>query len=395
MRTESDSHYFLKERIPTISYLTLFLWIAWFPGNTKPEPASLGPSAPQESFQKPASDFQSSSVDEDSVMNLPTTIVPPFASLIEFAEEHNIPLSQIELGNENSQPAKGDRITLLMTLIQGEARQQWIGIISQENLSDAETRLPPMPDEVMYTSTGEELRYKNTRTVLDVRLIGPFAETNTVDSAKLTALLSRSHRTILSREQLSFGLDRYARTAMEFTARSNAVGVKVNDLFYIGAPSRLTSDQLAQGKRFAKIIHPTEEEERIVFSVTFALNAFLSAALEIDDFNRLINLVLNRPSIWSIVSELGVDRFLNYDPGNVRPIDASHLGLHLPAYELPLRLDLNGSPALRATIIMTAARPPLQTCAGIVEIYAENPMNRGDRLLIQLIAARRSTTSTR
>ena len=326
---------------------------------------------------------------------LPTNIVTPFSSLKEFAEMHNIPISKIELSKEDSQPRKGDCITLLMTLFQKVPTQQWIAIINQDSLTDAEARLQPMPEEVIYTSTGRELHYKNTRTALDVRFIGPFTEHSSVATDKLTAQLTASHRTILSREQLSFGLDRYAQTAINFTERSMASGVKVNDLFYVGGPSRFTSDQLEQGKKFAAIVHPTEEEERIVFSVTFALNAFLSAALKIDDFNSLINHVLDRPSIWSIITKLGVNRFLNYNPGNVRPFDAEHMGISIPAYELPLRLVLNGSDALLAEIVMTAAQPPLQTCAGIIEISAENPVDHEERLLIQLVASRHSITGAR
>jgi hypothetical protein len=41
-------------------------------------------------------------------------------------------------------------------------------------------------------------------------------------------------------------------------------------------------------------------------------------------------------------------------------------------HEQPIRLVLNGEPALNASIIMTEAMPPLQNCAGIVKIYAEN-----------------------
>jgi hypothetical protein len=51
---------------------------------------------------------------------------------------------------------------------------------------------------------------------------------------------------------------------------------------------------------------------------------------------------------------------------------------------------LNGKVALLAKIIMTSAHPPLQNCAGIVAIYAENPVKHDNKLVIQLIAARAS-----
>ena len=152
----------------------------------------------------------------------------------------------------------------------------------------------------------------------------------------------------------------------------------------------LSNDQLKQGQRYFKLIHPTEEEERIRFSVTLALNAFLSTAFDIDEFKNIIYKVLDRPSIWSVITQFGVNRGLWYDPQNVHPVDIKYLGINLPAYEQPLQLDLNGKAALLAKIIMTAAQPPLQNCAGIVEIYAEHPVKHENKLVIQLIAARPS-----
>ena len=60
----------------------------------------------------------------------------------------------------------------------------------------------------------------------------------------------------------------------------------------------------------------------------------------------------------------------------------------MQAYEQPLQLDLNGKAALLAKIIMTAAQPPLQNCAGIVEIYAEHPVEHENKFINRLIAAR-------
>lgn len=123
-----------------------------------------------------------------------------------------------------------------------------------------------------------------------------------------------------------------------------------------------------------------------MFSVSFALNAFLSAALDIDEFSDVVDHVLNKPSVWGVISHLGVHRFLNYDVSSVSPVDASYLGISTQAYRMPLRLLLNNEVAMRAVITMTVATPPLQACAGIVEVYAEHPLDPGKRLLIQVIA---------
>jgi hypothetical protein len=123
--------------------------------------------------------------EEESGLKIPKTIVAPFASLVAFAKKRNIPISGIELADENSQAQKGDCITLLVTLYQGHISQQWIAIIKQDNLNEAELRLPSLAEEVIYTSSGRKLNFKNTRTALDVHFIGPFKKTGIVSTGNL------------------------------------------------------------------------------------------------------------------------------------------------------------------------------------------------------------------
>ena len=176
---------------------------------------------------------------------------------------------------------------------------------------------------------------------------------------------------------------------MDLSQRGAMAGVNMSSLYHLASPYRLSKDQLEKGKRFVKTVRPTEDEERTVFSVSAALNAFLSAALDLDRFSDVLDCVLDKPSFWEILSGFGVHRFVNYDVSTVRSMDASYLSITMPAYRMPIRLVLNGNTALQAVITMTEARPPLQACAGIIEVYAEHPTSPGKRLLIQLIAARR------
>jgi hypothetical protein len=258
-------------------------------------------------------------------------VIKPFETLIKFAKAHDIPLSGIYLAREPSNPHEGDKITLLITLFEGSESQQWLAIIKQDNLTIEERHLEPLPEDVIYTSTGRELHFKNTRTALDVYLIGPFTLDGSTEQDMLNYKLKTPYKTLVSREHLSLGLDRYALTAIELTKRSVSVGAKKEDLFYIGAPSPLSKNQLKQGQRYFKLIHPTEEEESIRFNVTLALNAFLSAAFDVDEFRDIIYKVLERPSIWSVISGFGVSRGLWYDPQNVHPVDTKYLGINLPA----------------------------------------------------------------
>ncbi len=188
---------------------------------------------------------------------------------------------------------------------------------------------------------------------------------------------------------MNVGMDRRARTAFAFQERCSLAGANPNSLYHIGSQSPTCTDQLEKGKKFASIVHSTDEEERVVFSVAFALNVLMRVALDIDDFSNVVDQIAERPSVWSVISRMGVHQSLRYSAGDVRARDPSRMGLTLPAYEQPVRLELNGRPALRATILLKEPVPPLQLCAGIVEVYAEHPADPGKRLLIQLVASRR------
>jgi hypothetical protein len=317
------------------------------------------------------------------------SLAAPFPSLTAFAKNEDVPLSGILPGEERDHPRAGDRITMLVTLSQESSTQQWIAIVNQDSLTNDEKALAPLPELVLYSSTGREMHFKNTRTALNVYFVGPFSVEGSVSAEKLRSQLHTPHRTLVSREQLNVGLDRYGRTALGMAERARNAGVNISDLYHIGTTSPLTEDQLNQGKKFIDLIHPTEEEERTVFSVSFALYAFLSSALKIPDFKEVVECVLEKPSLWSIVTKLGLHAFLKYDVSTVRTFDAGFLGVPKPAYAMPVQLFFNDELAVHATMVMTAARPPLQTCAGIVEVYAEHPTDPSKRLLIQLVAARK------
>ena len=325
----------------------------------------------------------------DSLLQSPAIATTPFESLIRFARIHDIPVTRVDPVQQNAQPQKGDRITMLVTMLQGSSSQQWLTVVTQDTLTAKETHLKPLPETVLYTSTGRQMIFKNTRTALSVRFLGPFTRNGAPADADASSELPTPHRTLVSSEQLNFSLDRFGRAATALAERCDAAGVKMSELYHIASPNPLSNDQLENGKRFVNLIHPTEEEERTVVSVSLALNAFLSASLEIDEFSDVVDKVLEKPSLWGIVTSFGVRRFLRYDVSTVRPVDASYLGVSMPAYSMPLRVLINDNVALQAVITMTAARPPLQTCAGIIEVYAEHPVDRGKRLLIQLLAGRR------
>lgn len=324
----------------------------------------------------------------DLPLKTPDSLIKPLPSLLEFSNKHDIALNYIKMGGTDSQPGKGDSITYLLTLYQGSSIQQWLAIFTQDLLTPDEARLEPLPEETIYASTGRVFKFKNTRTALIFILIGPFTGKKSESEKKYINQLRNPFRIFVSREKLNCGLDKYVKTAMALTKRCDAAGVRLSNLFHIGSSSPISESDLEKGQPYSE--YATDEEERLIFNVGFAFDTFYSAAMAVDELKQIVDKVIEKPSISSIISNgVRIRRFISFNPEEVHFFNANSLGIENQAYEQPLKLFLNHKIALKASIIMVGPRPPLQVCAGIVALYAEHPVEKGNRLLIQLFSAYR------
>lgn len=324
---------------------------------------------------------------EVSSLKTPDFQNPPFSSIVEFARKHDVALNRIEISNNNTLPEKGNSVSFLLTLYKSSSAQQWLAIIAQDILTPEETQLEPLPEETIYSSTGRVFKFKNTRAALNFNLIGPFTATGFKSDKKYIKQLSNPYRVLISQEKLDCDLDLYSETALAFTKRCEAAGVNPKDLFYRGRTKPIPESDLEKGKSYTKIVNSTYEEEQIGFNVYFALKSFYDAAMDIDEFKDILYEVIDKPSVWSIISKAGLRTYINYNPSDVHPFNADNLGMKFPAYDQPLTLLFNGKLALNAAIIMTKSHAPLKACAGIIGLYAEHPVEKEKRLLIQLISA--------
>ena len=105
----------------------------------------------------------------------PARLIAPVPALVEFAKQNAIEISRIEPGDEVGRPRAGDRITMLVTLYHGPSTRQWLAIVTQDTLTEKEREMNPLPEEVLYSSTGREMHFTNTRTALSVQFVGPFS----------------------------------------------------------------------------------------------------------------------------------------------------------------------------------------------------------------------------
>ena len=317
----------------------------------------------------------------------PLTNVAPIPSLVAFATAHQIPLTGIDLAEAGAAPRKDDQVTMLVTLVNGADSQQWLACVAADALTEKESRREPPADAIIHTSTGLALRYATTRAAVRIKFIGPFNSNSSAARERNDAALVQTARTLVSPEYLNSGFDGYCRSALAIAPRINAATVKPH---YTAGSAPRSAEEIKAAQPFNDAVHLTAEEERLDFGVYFSVVQFFSAACEVAAFQEVLAQVVNKPSLWSVISHLGVRMDLNFWWMDVQALPDGRIGLALPAYRFPLTVSLNGALGVKVTLAVTTPRPPLQTCAGIVALCAEHPTDDRKRVFIRLLAARRA-----
>ena len=99
--------------------------------------------------------------------------------------------------------------------------------------------------------------------------------------------------------------------------------------------------------------------------------------------------VVEKPSVWSVITHLGVDVAVDVPLEQAIPAPAP---AGLPAGErtfaVPLRIEVNGAPALYVDLLATDARRPYALCGGLVAAVARHPSRPERTFRLQLLAAR-------
>jgi hypothetical protein len=98
--------------------------------------------------------------------------------------------------------------------------------------------------------------------------------------------------------------------------------------------------------------------------------------------------VVEKPSIWSVLTHFGVDVRIAI------PLEDSVPAVPPPGvpaaatFAAPLRIEVNGSPVLFVELLVTDARRPLALCGGIVAAIARHPTLSDRTFRMQLLGAR-------
>ena len=112
---------------------------------------------------------------------------------------------------------------------------------------------------------------------------------------------------------------------------------------------------------------------------------------ETPELADIMKQTLSRPSLLSLVRHGGITGVeFRWDQKHLSPADAAEWGVsgHPEAYYCPMTLLLNAHPSLELTLVVTAPDPPLLSCAGVLGLLAENPVDKQVYLSLRIVSAR-------
>jgi hypothetical protein len=166
------------------------------------------------------------------------------------------------------------------------------------------------------------------------------------------------------------------------------------DLLARGMLEAVDVEKAAARERTAGSAPPDPESlvARVLRSVEaiIAAMSLLNVVQEDDLLADYFWQVVEKPSLWSVVTSLGVKATLSMPFED--SAEAASLPPSLPpqprAAVIPLRIDVNGSPALFADVLATDPRRPLSLCGGMVAASAHHPTDSSVHFDVVLLAAR-------
>lgn len=329
--------------------------------------------------------------------------MPPLPAVVAFAAAQKIPLDQLELSNPGTTEARrGDCVTALVTLYEGEHYRQWIIQLTTVKLTAAEQRdieKAKSRDELtMFSSVGNTLRINSVPYALEARTIGPFYGDQSATPSKSPKPAEMHARMLVSGGLLGLGLDRFCVGVQRLRQAAQPPGDAVHQLEWKTGMKPFPADVVAKNQPLAAAAGITPEDERSIFAGPMALLTFFNVAQKTPGLREILLELLNRSSLaWSILTHGGQLK-PDFKPDGAAlgsPVDSAAWDPNLPpAYRCPVLISLNEKPALAMELIVTAPRPPLLNCAGILGITVEPTGDKTKHLTIRVLAARRAEAST-
>ena len=135
-----------------------------------------------------------------------------------------------------------------------------------------------------------------------------------------------------------------------------------------------------------------DETYKLLAAGLVALPALFKPIQDTRSLVPIVNSVLEKPSLLSVISHLGV-RFDIVSNLHLAVLERTPLSpsANPGAYSFPIEFKLNGSPALNCRLWVVPPESPYHLCAGVVSVEAVHPFKAEKRLSMHLLAARRGS----
>ena len=307
------------------------------------------------------------------------------------AQAAKIALDGIAPPGEQTSLSEGDTVTALISLTSGTKLQQWLIALTavQPTEKEKQQRDPPI---VFYSSTGHELRFESEPAALAIQSIGPLTEADTGRKASTSPTVKRA-RARVAADLLAIGLDRPPAMA-ERTKKKKADDPNLPSGGLEIGSQPFPPDVIERARITTAAVGITEADERALIGSILALIEFFQIASKTSGLQEVVTSVIDVPW-WSIIRSGGKMPGLNLQLLDEMPrIEAKPWALPTSSdvWSVPFVLQLNGKPALRCQLAVTAPRPPLLPCAGIIGLAAGRPDGKGPVLTLQIVAARTQVT---
>lgn len=311
--------------------------------------------------------------------------VAPCAALVIAARANHIPLEQIDPPGETNALRPGDSVTALVTLCgKGGTRTQWVVCIEAAVPEPKESSNVLPEPAVLYSSFGGTFKFVSAPAPVKLRTLGPFAET--AGKKKLSKPEEVKARFALDRGFLGLGLEQAASVLYRLKQTTREEGY----LSISATPFRESA--LTRGRKMASELKVTPLEERALVACVPALLSYENIIQQTEGLKDILSELVELPSVWSMVRHGGVDPTISFEGKNLAPALASDLNWTLqssaPLFYIPVRLGLNGVPALNITLVVTNPRPPLLACGGVIGFLAEKVDDKETYMTLRIISAK-------
>jgi len=122
---------------------------------------------------------------------------------------------------------------------------------------------------------------------------------------------------------------------------------------------------------------------------TIAAIALLQVVQEDRVLAKILWEVVQKPSAWSVLTNLGVRVVIQPRFHEAVPVDPAAAGGHGSAFVVPMALRVNDQPALDVALTVVPSAVPLALGGGVVAATARHPGDAGVEMAMLLLAARR------